>query len=89
MLNTEKEVCTCELCGKPKALNSEALINEFFLEYDAKNFKQLFWQCFVAAISSDEISNWAPSERTNLACLYTDITEFVSKLEVIHLKKAV
>jgi len=87
MLNTEKKgSCTCQACGKPKELTTEELVTDFFYWHDAKSVKDGLWLCFSTALSSDEIDDWTGIDRSNLAFNYQKITEFISKLESIHLK---
>lgn len=87
MSYTEKEVCTCQACGKPKEQSLNETLNDFFEMYNAKQVKEIQWSGFLAAIGSREMDSWSALDRASLAFLYEKLTGLIAKLEVIHLKK--
>jgi len=86
MLLTEKEICTCQACGKPKEPSIKELLKEFFQQQSAKSVQEELWRCFIAALGSSDMDNWTAFERSSLAFLYEKLTEFIIQLEIIHLK---
>lgn len=82
----DKLVGTCEACGQPKELTIDEILEDFFSWRSAKSFKESLWGWFITAVGSDDMDNWTAHDRSNLAFLYNQLTEFVEKLESIHLK---
>jgi len=87
MLNTkDNRVLPCSR-REPTVKTFTQIIEELFDWQSAESLKQELWRWYITALGSPDMDGWSAEQRSNLAYLYKQLSELVSELDSIHLKK--